>query len=237
MTLQEKLALACRVLAMQGHNDLIYGHVSALAETPKQYWMKASGIGLEEVTEDDLVLIDFEGNKISGKRKRHNEFPIHSEVYRTHPEIRCVIHTHPVYSTIIASSEHRLLPLTNMSCAFYPPAVQKFEESSDLIVTAEQGTAVAKLLGEHNIVLLRNHGIVVAAGSIEEACVRGVLLEHSAKAQVTAASMGAFSWATDADALLKRSRFYRPDAVQNLWEYFVRQLRDQGRAGSTRSNG
>jgi L-fuculose-phosphate aldolase len=102
--------------------------------------------------------------------------------------------------------------------------VQKFEESSDLIVTAEQGTAVAKLLGEHNIVLLRNHGIVVAAGSVEEACVRGVLLEHSAKTQVTAASMGSFSWATDADALLKRRRFYHATAVQNLWEYFVRQL-------------
>jgi L-fuculose-phosphate aldolase len=231
MTLQEKLALACRILAMQGHNDLIYGHVSALSDAPGQYWMKASGIGLEEVTEDDLVLIDFEGNKISGKRKRHNEFPIHSEIYRTHPEIRCVIHTHPVYSTIIASSEHRLLPLTNMSCAFYPPAVQKFEESSDLIVTAEQGIAVAKLLGEHKTVLLRNHGIVVAAGSIEEACVRGVLLEHSAKAQVAAASMGAFSWASDADALLKRRRFYHPDAVQNLWEYFVRQLKTKPTTG------
>lgn len=225
MTLQEKLALACRVLAMQGHNDLIYGHVSALTETPQQYWIKGSGIGLEEVTEDDLVLIDFDGNKIAGKRPRHNEFPIHSEVYRTSAEIRCVIHTHPVYSTIIASSEHRLLPLTNMSCAFYPPALRKFEESSDLIVTAEQGTAVAKLLEEHKIVLLRNHGIVVAANTIEEACVRAVLLEHSAKAQVTAASMGAFSWATDAEALLKRKRFYHPTAVQNLWEYFVRQLR------------
>ena len=81
--------------------------------------------------------------------------------------------------------------------------MNKFEESSDLIVTAEQGIAVAKLLGEHKIVLLRNHGIVVAGTSIEEACIRGVLLEHSAKTQVTAASMGAFSWATDADALLE----------------------------------
>ena len=224
MNLKEKLSMACRILAMQGHNDLIYGHVSALADSPGQYWMKGSGIGLEEVTVEDLVLIDFEGKMIAGKRKRHNEFPIHSEVYRANPEIRCVIHTHPLYSTLLASSEHRLLPITNMSCAFYPPAVNKFDESSDLIVTAEQGSAVAKLLGEHNVVLLRNHGILLAANTIEEACVRGVLLEHSAKAQVTASSMGAFSWATDADALLKRRRFYRPDAVQNLWEYFCRQV-------------
>jgi Ribulose-5-phosphate 4-epimerase and related epimerases and aldolases len=150
-------------------------------------------------------------------------------VYRTNPEIRCVIHTHPVYSTIIASSEHRLLPITNMSCAFFPPALKKFDESSDLIVTPEQGVAVARLLGEHKIVLLRNHGIVVAANSIEEACVRGVLLEHSAQTQVAAASIGAFSWSTDAEALLKRKRFYHPDAVHNLWEYFCRQLhRKQG---------
>ena len=104
MTLAEKLALACRILAMQGHNDMIYGHVSALTDKPNEFWIKGSGIGLEEATEDDMVLIDFEGNTLAGKRKRHNEFPIHSEVYRTSPDISCVIHTHPTYSTIIASS-------------------------------------------------------------------------------------------------------------------------------------
>ena len=209
---------------MQGHNDMIYGHVSARTERPDQYWIKGSGIGLEEATADDMVLIDFDGKTLAGKRKRHNEFPIHTEVYRTNPDIMCVIHTHPTYSTIIASSENSILPITNLSCAFYPPAIDKFEESSDLIVTPAQGTSVAKLLGEHKIVLLRNHGIVVAGPNIEETCIRGVLLEHSAKTQVKAASMGAFTWATDADALLKRKRIYRPDAMINLWEYYLRML-------------
>jgi len=225
MTLPEKLALACRILAMQGHNDMIYGHVSVRTENPDQYWIKGSGIGLEEATADDMVLIDFDGNTLAGKRKRHNEFPIHSEVYRNNPGIHCVIHTHPTYSTIIASSDNSILPITNLSCAFYPPAIDKFEESSDLIVTPAQGISVAKLLGAHQIVLLRNHGIVVAGPNIEETCIRGVLLEHSAKTQVKAASMGHFTWATDADALLKRKRIYRPDAMINLWEYYLRMLR------------
>jgi L-fuculose-phosphate aldolase len=227
MNIPEKLALACRILAMQGHNDMIYGHVSARTENGNFYWIKGSGIGLEEATAEDMVLIDFEGNTIAGKRKRHNEFPIHSEVYRANPDIQCVIHTHPTYSTIVASSDKPILPITNLSCAFYPPAIDKFEESSDLIVTPEQGISVAKLLGEHQIVLLRNHGIVVAGPNIEEATIRGVLLEHSAKTQVKAASMGIFSWATDADALLKRKRIYRPDAMINLWEYYLRMLRKQ----------
>jgi L-fuculose-phosphate aldolase len=75
MNLQEKLATACRILAMQGHNDMIYGHVSALTDTPEQYWIKGSGIGLEEATEDDMVLIDFEGNTIAGKRNATTNFP------------------------------------------------------------------------------------------------------------------------------------------------------------------
>ena len=67
---------------------------------------------------------------------------------------------------------------------------------------------------------------MVAGASIEEACIRGVLLEHSAKTQVTAASLGAFSWATDAEALIKRKRIYRPDAMINLWEYYLRMLKN-----------
>jgi hypothetical protein len=39
--------------------------------------------------------------------------------------------------------------------------------------------------------------------------------------------MGVFSWATDADALLKRKRIYRPDAMINLWEYYMRMLKKQ----------
>ena len=96
---------------------------------------------------------------------------------------------------------------------------------------------MAKLLGEHQIVLLRNHGIVVAGPYIEEACIRGVLLEHSAKTQVIAASMGAFSWATDADALLKRKRIYRPDAMINLWEYYRADAAEDRSEIVTRSTG
>ena len=79
MDSQEKLALACRILAMQGHNDMIYGHVSAHTDQPNQYWIKGSAIGLEEATAEDMVLIDFEGNILAGKRKRQNEFPIHAD--------------------------------------------------------------------------------------------------------------------------------------------------------------
>ena len=69
--------------------------------------------------------------------------------------------------------------------------------------------------------LLRNHGIVVAGTSIEEACIRGVLLEHRAETQVSRSVDGRVLWASDADAILKRKRIYRPDAMINLWDYYA----------------
>ena len=114
----------------------------------RNHGIVVAGPNIEETCIRGVLLehIDFDGNTLAGRRKRHNEFPIHSEVYRTNPDIMCVIHTHPTYSTIIASSDKSILPITNLSCAFYPPAIDKFEESSDLIVTPEQGISVAKLL-------------------------------------------------------------------------------------------
>jgi hypothetical protein len=47
--------------------------------------------------------------------------------------------------------------------------------------------------------------------------------------------MGAFSWATDAEQLIKRKRIYRPEAMVNLWEYYVRMLRQKERNSSLKS--
>jgi len=138
--------------------------------------------------------------------------------------VNCVVHTHPPDCVVFGSLGKKMQPIGHHG-ALFCEALPVFSKTSDLIRTPELGRAVAKQIGKYHVLLLRNHGIVVAGTSIEEACIRGVLLEHSAKTQVAAASMGAFSWATNEDALLKRKRIYRPDAMINLWDYYVRMLR------------
>ena len=109
MTTQETLALACRILAINGHNDFIYGHVSALTDTPGQYWIKGSGIGLEEVTEDDLVLIDFAGNKIAANASGTMNFRFIAKCTEPIPKSAA--------SSTRTRSTRRLSPLRNtVSC-------------------------------------------------------------------------------------------------------------------------
>lgn len=223
--LKEKLAVACRVLAAEGHSDIIFGHMSARAPSGDRFWMKGAGVGLEEITPRDLVLVDLDGNKIEGTRPRHAEYPIHSEIYRRRPEVMAVVHTHPLFSTVLGSTEHELRPVTHEGSFFVPPLVPKFDLTTDLIATRELGAAVAEAMGEHKALFLKNHGVVLAAESIEQACVAAVLLEKAARAQLLAISAGRFSWTDDKEALLKREHIYHARSIEQVFEYFVRKLK------------
>lgn len=222
--LRANLALGCRILAMEGHGDVIWGHLSGRdPRDPTRLWMKASGVGLEEISADDLVLIDFDGNKIAGMRQRHNEFPIHAEILRGRPEINAVVHTHPTLPTVLGSSGHTIQPVTHEGCYFYPPTIPVFSETTDLILTREQGAAVARALGGHKALFLRNHGVVIASATIEEAVVASMLLEKACRAQLAAIRMGTdVSCTPDEEALAKRAHIYHPEAIARAWQYLAR---------------
>jgi L-fuculose-phosphate aldolase len=182
-------------------------------------------VGLEEITADDLVLIDFDGNRIAGMRQRHNEFPIHAEILRNRPEINAVVHTHPPLATVLGSSGHTITAVTHEGSFFTPPQVPVFTEMTDLIVTREQGQSVARAMGDHKLLFMKNHGIALAAASVEEATVGSMLLTKAAQAQMYAVGMGQeVPHTPDDEALSKRAHIYHPEGMHRAWQYLVRKL-------------
>jgi ribulose-5-phosphate 4-epimerase/fuculose-1-phosphate aldolase len=224
----DQLATACRILASEGHNDTVYGHLSARASSTGRFWLKGAGLGLEEIGPDDFLELDFDGNILSGTQGRHLEYPIHSEIYRCRPDVASVVHTHPMYATVFGAALSELRPLTHEGSFFVPPPIPKFTQTSDLITTAELGAAVAQVLGQHKAVFLVNHGIVVVGHSVEEACVTALLLDKACRAQLMAQAAGTFTWTSDAEALRKRAHIYTPQALQQIWSYHCRTL-ERGR--------
>jgi L-fuculose-phosphate aldolase len=223
--LRAKLAQGCQILAMEGHGDVIWGHMTVRdPNNPNQLWMKAAGVGLEEITADDFVLIDFDGKIIAGMRPRHNEFPIHAEIMRKRPEVNAVVHTHPPLATVLGSSSRPIRAVTHEGSYFTPPQIPVFTEMTDLIVTRDQGESVARALGEHKVLLMKNHGIALAATSIEEAAVGSMLLTKAAQAQVYAEDLGDVPNSPDDEALLKRQHIYHPESILRAWAYLVRKL-------------
>src|SRR5260370_36437385 len=163
------LADAGRVLAHEGQGDYVAGHVSLrLPDTPDRFYMKLAGIGLEEMTDETIITVDIEGNKVAGTSGRHNEVFIHSEVLRARPDCNAVIHTHAVYAVVFSSLGKPLLPVSNDG-AFFANGLPVFSETTELIINQARGRAVARTLGAHGAPLLRNPRTLTPAPPMDDA--------------------------------------------------------------------
>jgi L-ribulose-5-phosphate 4-epimerase len=221
--ISEKLALACNILVMEGHGNVTMGHVTARKPEHTYLHMNPHDLGLEEIKPEDAIIIDFEGNKLTGSGRRHSEFPIHTEIYKVNPHINCVIHTHPFYSIVLAATGQTIQTISHEGSLFNNIPV--FTETTMLIRSPELGQKVAQSLGEHRALLMQNHGVVVTGTSIEEAAVFAVLLERAAKLQVTALQAGTLSAATAQESSGKGEQVFYSKNIYEFWNYYVRKLK------------
>ncbi len=222
---RRELAYACRILAANGQNDTIYGHVTYREAGAQTFWMKPAALGLEEITPETLIRVDLEGNIAEGELPRHLEFPIHAEIFRARPDITCVVHTHPLYSIAFAATGEPLRAVSHEGAQFTPPDVPRFTRTSDLITTRELGEAVARTLGGSLACYLINHGIVAAGRTIDQAVVSAINLERASQVQLLAAASGqSLSWTPDEEIAGKREKIFGESMLRNVWNYYCRRI-------------
>lgn len=221
--LREKLIHAGRVLVDEGQGDYVWGHISArLPDGSGRFLMKPGCIGLEELTADNIITVDIEGDKTAGDWPRHNEVYIHSEIMRARPDVNAVLHTHPEQAIAFSSLGKPLAAMSNDGTMF-SAGVPVFSETTDLITDQPRGRAVANCLGSGNVVILRNHGIVTAGRSIEEAVFLAIKLERACRIQMLAeAAGGPKLFVKEEELKAKRTRTNRSDSQGNAFSYLVR---------------
>lgn len=223
--LRRLVALGCRVLGANGHDDYVWGHLSARDPGGRGLWMKGSGYGFEEISADEVLLVGWDGAVLDGSGTRHAEWPIHAEAMAARGDVGAVVHSHPPHAIALAAAAEPLRPVSHAGTLFVPPDVPCFDQTSDLIVTPQLGRDVAASLGDHRALLLVNHGIVVVGTSVPDAVVGAVLLEKAAHQQMlTQAFGGVKRWTGDEEALVKRGNVWSPAQRDQLWDYLVRRL-------------
>ena len=188
--IKRKLALAGAILVQEGHDDFTRGHISCrVPGRPELFYMKAHSLGLDEITPENILTIDLDGNVVAGTARRHSEVYIHSEAYRARPDVHAVLHTHPTYSVALSATGRPLRVYSNPS-ALFAGALGAYTDTINLIRTSDMGRRVAEALGPHRAVLLKNHGVVVATAGIEETVITAIMLENAAMVQLLAEAAG-----------------------------------------------
>jgi L-ribulose-5-phosphate 4-epimerase len=84
---------------------LTWGNASAVDRTEGIVVIKPSGISYDKMTVDDMVVVDFGGNKLEGKWNPSSDTPTHLELYKAFPQIGGITHTHSNFATMFAQAE------------------------------------------------------------------------------------------------------------------------------------
>ncbi|MEU6131290.1 aldolase [Saccharopolyspora sp. NPDC047091] len=188
LSLKEKVAVTCRVLYDAGHDSGLAGQITA-REDDGTFWTQRLGLGFDEVTADNLVHVDEQLTVLDGEGMPNPANRFHAWIYRARPDVRCIVHTHPLHIAALSMlevplqvSQMDLAPLYD-DCAF-------LGDWPGVPVGDEEGEIISGALGDKRAILLAHHGQVVAASSVEEACSLAVLIERAARLQLLAMAAG-----------------------------------------------
>jgi ribulose-5-phosphate 4-epimerase/fuculose-1-phosphate aldolase len=222
-----EVAWACRILAMLGYEDLTLGHVSARGADDRTIYIKRKGVALGEVTPADVLSVSLDDEAAVGGM--HLETVLHTEVYRRRPDVRSVVHGHPPFATAFGATDAEFAHLTHDSVLFVD-GIATYEGVPELIIDAQQGAAVAEALGNRRVLLLRNHGVLVAERDTRWAVLASVLLERSIYLQSIAASLGPLRPIPQHMLPGIHAIKYQSDFASEYWDAWLRELRRSGRA-------
>jgi L-fuculose-phosphate aldolase len=228
---KQKLIDAGKVLDMEGQGDFTRGHISVRdPEDPARFFMKPHSVGFDEITMDNILTIDLDGNVVAGTARRHSEVYIHSEILRARKDVNSVIHSHPAAVVALSATGRPMRPFSQPS-AMFVDALPVYDGSIDLIRSPEMGRDVAASLGPHRVVIMKNHGIASACASIEEAVVTTLMLDEAARIQLHTEAVGQTAPEFPPEAVLAlRDKISRPDQFVVNFDYLVRKMkRRQGR--------
>lgn len=188
-TLEQKLALTCRILYDAGHDSGLSGQITARAQAPGTYYTQRLGLGFNEISTRNLLLIDEDLNVLRGDGMANPANRFHSWVYRARPDVQCIVHTHAIHTSSLSMLEVPLEVAHMDNCVLYDDVA--FASSwPGVPVGNEEGEFITAALGDKHALLLSHHGLLVAARTVEEACVLSMAVERTARMQLIAMSAG-----------------------------------------------
>ena len=222
LTTEQSLACALRVLAHEGWQENLSGHIT-WADDEGALWVNPWGLWWSEVRASDIMRVSLDGSILSGKWDVTPVVFIHTELHRARPDARIVVHNHPYAATALSCLGVEPV-ISHQNACLFDGDLAFVDEYDGAVETDEGGRRLAEQVGKASGVLLANHGAIVTAESIGAACYRAVTFERMCRFTLDALQAGRelrplpAAGRSELKALLNR---VTPDAY---WDGAVRQL-------------
>jgi L-fuculose-phosphate aldolase len=216
---REALALACRILAAEGHESGLAGQVTARADKPGTFWTLEFGYGFDEATAGRMVLVDEDLKPLSGGRPNPG-VRFHVWIYRKRPDVQAIVHTHAPHASALSCTSDSLKTIHMDSAMLHGSA--HLVEWPGVPVADDEGRIISGALGDAKTILLANHGLLATGTCVEEAAYLAVFFERAARMQLRAMAAGGYQEVKPELAEEARDFLLQPSIVRATFAYWAR---------------
>ncbi|MBB3149162.1 ribulose-5-phosphate 4-epimerase/fuculose-1-phosphate aldolase [Phyllobacterium trifolii] len=187
------LAAAFRLAADFNWHESVGNHFSVtISPGSRKFLMNPRWMHFSRISANDLLLLDADDNIVmeGSSPPDPSAWAIHSRLHARLPHVRCLLHLHPPYSTALASlADPELKPIDQNTARFYN-RIAIDTSYGGIADDREEGERLADVLGNGSIMLMGNHGVLVAGESIAQAFDDLYFLERAAQTMILAYSTG-----------------------------------------------
>lgn len=187
-----ELAACFQLAALHGLEEGICNHFSAMVPGRDDlFFVNPYGYAFAEVRAENLLVCDFHGNVVAGDgQPEATAFYIHARLHKQLPRVRVAFHTHMPNATALCLLQGPpLLWLGQTALKFYGRTAVD-EDYNGLALDESEGDRIASVMGDADILFLKNHGVIVAGPTIAEAWDDLYYLERAAQVQLLAMASG-----------------------------------------------
>ncbi|MCX8515120.1 MAG: class II aldolase/adducin family protein [Burkholderiales bacterium] len=189
--LRKQLAYAYHIFDHYGWCDLMITHLSVRVPNEEALLIIPFGLTFNEITPDNLVKVDFNGNILISKLGfsiNQNGTMVHRAIYSQCPEINCIFHTHSAYGVAVSNQDEELLLLDQIAMMFHNKI--GYHEFKTLFINDSQQSQLIKDARNKNAVILKNHGLITFGSNITDAFWFHYYLEATCKLHILSRSTG-----------------------------------------------
>ncbi|MEO7371321.1 MAG: class II aldolase/adducin family protein [Ilumatobacteraceae bacterium] len=189
---KRELAAAFRAAAYYGYNEGIDNHFSlAVPGHDDLFLLNRYGPHWSEITEDDILTIDFEGRVVDGEGEwETSAFMIHRGCHQARPSARAVFHTHMPFATALSLTVGGFDTKLSQNSMLFHGRVANLAYGG-LVDAVTEGMRFGEVIGDEiTVVMLSNHGVMVIGEDIADAWQKLYFFERASQVQVLAQSTG-----------------------------------------------
>ena len=135
-----------------------WGNISVRDPETGYVYLTPSAMPYDILTEDDIVVMDVDGNRIEGDRKPTIECGMHLAIMKKRSDVNAIIHTHPIYSQVFGLLHEPIPPVIDEAAQVLGGVVKTAKYA--LPGTQELADNIVEALGDGAACLMANHGAV-----------------------------------------------------------------------------